>query len=138
MEERALFCQILLGAASDYRTLISFGLFLDYGPKFVEPWYISSSSTLLSVLSNKALILSHVWYGLHGFCYYSDLVPQTQTNTHTTRRDQYTYTHINIYWHHLVCAYRSCLYYIEWTIFWYKHLLCRGPQCLYCSKITHL
>ena len=28
MKERALFCQISLGAVSDYRTLISFGLFL--------------------------------------------------------------------------------------------------------------
>ena len=29
LEERAPLCQILLGAASDYRTLISFGLFLE-------------------------------------------------------------------------------------------------------------
>ena len=29
LEKRALFCQILLRAASDYRTLISFGLFLE-------------------------------------------------------------------------------------------------------------
>ena len=28
LEKRALFCQILLAAASDYRVLISFGLFL--------------------------------------------------------------------------------------------------------------
>ena len=44
----------------------------------------------------------------------------------------------NTYWHHPLCVHNSCLYYTEWITLWYKNLLCRGQQCLYFSKITHL
>ena len=41
------------------------------------------------------------------------------------------FTHINIYQYHMLWAHSSYLYYTEWTTYWYKNLLYRGPQCLY-------
>ena len=58
-----------------------------YGPKYVEPWYLSTSSTVLCDLCNKALYLLHVWHGWHGFCYRSNLIPKTEINTHRAHKD---------------------------------------------------
>ena len=61
-------------------------------------WCLITSSTLLCVLWNKASNLLKVLHWWHGFCYYSDLISNTQTNTHTghagTNRLTNTYEYI--------------------------------------------
>ena len=55
MEKRALFCQILLRTASDYRTLISFGLFLED----------SSHSSTLQIPENQTYATDNKLSSLH-------------------------------------------------------------------------
>ena len=62
----------------------------------------------------------------------------TDKHADDAQRPIYLRTHTNIYWHHLLCSHSSYLYYTEWIIFWRKSSLQRGPQCLYCLKITHV
>ena len=50
------------------------------------------------------------------FYWYFDLISHMQRHKHTqhTQGPVDWHTHMNIYLHHLLCAYSSCLYYIKW------------------------
>ena len=52
-------------------------------------------TALCFVLSNKSSNLLKAWHEWHSFCYYSDLITQTQTHIGNTRTNRLT--HINIY-----------------------------------------
>ena len=60
-----------------------FFVWLYDGPTLVEPWYLSTRSTLLCVLCKRASSLLQVWHRSHGFCQHSDLISNTQRTTHT-------------------------------------------------------
>ena len=69
--------------------------------------------------------------GVQTFCtmwwflllFWFDITNTDKDTRHRTYRDQHNYTHINIYWHHLLCAHSSYLYYTEWITFWSKNSL---------------
>ena len=74
-----------------------------------------------------------VWQQWHGFCYYSDLIPQTQANTHRTNSDQYNFTHIWIY-ADTTCY--MCTPVLHWmNNFLIQKITLQGPTCLLFKKI---
>ena len=93
--------------------MTSLGTLVPEGPSCV--FY----ATNLGVLIHNVFFCWYlIWYHTH-----------TCTNTLTHKDTQRSlgpvdlHTHKNIYLHHLLCAHRSYLYYIEWIILW-------------CQKIT--
>ena len=65
------------------------------------------------VLCKKTLNLLKIWHGCDFCC--------TLTCYHTHR--QIYRTHINKYWHQLLCAHNSYLYYNKRITCWYKRVL---------------
>ena len=63
------------------------------------------------------------------FCWYSDLISHTQTNTNIHKGTQHTqgpvdqHSQVNIYLHQLLCAHRSYLCLTEWIIHLQKSYL---------------
>ena len=62
------------------------------------------------------------WGLTHGIVFASALIwYHTHKQTHTAYSGAIDWhTRINIYYHHLLCAHSSYLYYIEWIIAWYQ------------------
>ena len=129
------FCFVSLVECVTTQGLMCYFSFFFYGPKLVKPWYLGTSSTLLSVFCNKASNLLKVWDGWHGFCLYLDLLSYIQINIPwQTGTNRLTYTHILT---HLLRAQSMYLYYTEWITCDTKFTLQRSTMSLL-FKITHL
>ena len=101
---------------------------------------------LMCVLYNRPWCMFQDYWGLTHyvvFCWYSDLISQTQKHTNTHTHTQRCTTHSGasrltqpyIYLHHLLCAHSSYLYYTEWIIHGYQKFTFHN---VFFSKIIHL
>ena len=85
--------------------------------------HMSSLTTLMCALCNKVSSLLRSDTECFLLVLWFDI---THTNTHKVKDTQHTqgpvdwHTHINIYFHQLLCAHSSYLYYTEWIIHWYQ------------------
>ena len=86
---------------------------MDCGSTHVEPWH---HSTLVCILCDK--ISSLLRSDTYGLVLWFGITQRHRAHTGTNRLiHSYEYIYINT-----TCAQSSCLYYIEWIIFWYKKI----------------
>ena len=77
--------------------------------------YATRHQVYWSLTHNLLCYFANTWISYH-----------THKHTHTHTHTQQTqgpidwHTHINIYWHHMLCPLSIYLYYIQWIICWHQ------------------
>ena len=93
---------------------------------------MSSHNSCCVIFLNEVIVLNLLNLGTLALVPYCCWFNATRHWIYDAQGPTYLQKHINIYWHHLLSAHGSYLYYIKWITFWYKIIHYKDPKRFYC------